>query len=311
MNGPYDKSITTVFDILGTYFVDIFYNDIYNKSRSIFESGRANSVTEAYKTMSMSYINILSSNTTIYKGIVASLFEYFKKQYSNPGMSFVAFEDKIILSFFPAEYKSTLTDNNKDSLLREIIVNGLGDFIKFLLSPENVVRIIDNHRNSDNVRILQDRFVSIFSAHRESYFMKIVNKLRGGKQTNGTEVSSAVYEDLKQKLVEEVRKRVAIERELGRARRIIEQLTAQIDSLQSRAATVQAAPAREVYTAPVIREVPAPAREVKPSPPEVKPPVREASPPVLLEEGPPAVEEVEVSSEELIEIAPIDGDPEW
>jgi hypothetical protein len=299
MNGPYDRSITVVFDILGTYFVDVFYNDIYNKSRTIFEAGRANSVTEAYKTMSMGYINILSSNTVIYKKIVASLFEYFKKQYSNPGMSFVTFEDKIILSFFPPEYKSTLTDNNKDSLLREIVVNGLGDFVKFLLSPENVARVIDNHRNSENVRILQDKFVSIFSAHREGYFMKIVNKLRGGR-TNGMEVSAEVYEDLKQKLVDEVRKRVAAERGLARANATIAQLTARLSSFDN-------PPQHAVQsTTPLVEPMLKGAVPVREKPP-ASPPPRPPQPPVVQV----TEEREESSSEEFVPISPIDADLEW
>ncbi len=293
------KSITTTFDTLGTFFVDIFYNDIYNKSRSVFESARAASITEAYKHMSMSYINILSSNVAIYKQIITALFEYFKKHYSNPGMSFAAFIDRIILAFFPPEYKNTLSDNNKDTLLREVVVNGLTEFIKFLLSPDILSRVIDDHKNCNNVKILQDRFVTIFSAHRESYYSRIVEKLRGGNDAN--KVPATIYEDLKQKMVDEVRKRVAVERELNNARKLIQQLTDQIDIL--RQATVVSRPgvrpikASEPSTLPIKIE---PALAKTPYQFAMEP---EPEPYEILEFPTPASDD-----DTLLELAPIDQD---
>ena len=52
----YDQSTLSKFDIIGSYFVNLYYNEFYIKSKNLKFDNAYNSTTEAYKNVLSSYL---------------------------------------------------------------------------------------------------------------------------------------------------------------------------------------------------------------------------------------------------------------
>ncbi|SIP85906.1 Hypothetical protein PACV_191 [Pacmanvirus A23] len=227
----YDAKVISVFDTVGSFFVDVFYNSHYLFARDLVKSGRANSITDAYRGTIINYMSGIAQRPDLYMSVVKKLHEFYQKVSGFGAILFSEFEDKVLSQFIPLEYYRDFTERHKDNTLHEIIVKTVNQFSEVVIEHGIFKKIIDDHLNSTNVTILQDKIVDIFIIQREDYYAKFAQEI---SKSNGTDkVSKQVVEKLKSAFVDEKKKRCEAEADRDRAVNMISQLVKKIEQLTS------------------------------------------------------------------------------
>lgn len=233
----YDDKVIAIFDNIGSFFVDTFYNGLYLKARDLVKTGRAGSITDAYRANVINYMKGIEQRPDLYISVVKKLHEYYQKSSGFGAVVFSEFEDKVLSQFIPREYYRDFTEKHKDSTLHEIIVRTVSDLGEIILQKDLLKRVIDDHMNSANVQILQDKMMDVLITQREDYYGRFVQEIN---KTNGNDkVSKKVLDKLKAAFVEETKTRVDVETERDRAVSIISQLMKKIAQLESEVAKLK------------------------------------------------------------------------
>lgn len=194
------------FEIISAYYVDIFYNHLYNEAKKFKVSGAVSSVTEGYKHALNAFLKGLN-NPKLYKKSIAGLHHY----YITIGFASISYSkciDRITTDFVPIDYFNSLTFTQKIGVFRLIINQSVKNFIKKIVD-EHMVKIIDYHVDKDNVRLLQDDFIDCLIIEREGFYQRFiatqtktnknetVNRLLAEKMQN--EIKKLVKEKYEQK----------------------------------------------------------------------------------------------------------------
>lgn len=232
----YDKRILVTFDVIGSYFVDVFYNALFLKAKDALKNSRAKSLTDAYRNNVTTFMRGIAENAKVYVELITKLHEYYTRNAGYHTNTLSEFEDRILSQFIPAEYYGDLTTQNKETAFHDIIVKAVNQLGEIVLEPRMLGRVIDDHQNSNNVLALQDALVDVFVTQREEYYSKFVDEI---SKTNGNStVSKAAFKKLKTAFTDEMSKRIKAETDRDRAismlqgsmKKISEQ-TAEIDRL--------------------------------------------------------------------------------
>lgn len=230
----YDTKAIALFDTIGSYFVDVYYNSHFLLARDAVREGRAVSITDAYRANVLNYMIGISKRDDLYKTVVRGLHEFYQKNSGFGSVVLSEFQDRILSQFIPPEYYYDFTEKHKDRILRELIIQTANDFGEVVTSKTQLARIVDDHQNKRNVTMLQDRIVDIFIIQRENYYSKFVKAI---SNTNGnTKISKDVVDKLKGAYVAEKKKNCDLEADKQRALNIIAQLMDRIDDYETKIA---------------------------------------------------------------------------
>jgi hypothetical protein len=222
----YDQKIITQFDIVGSFFVDTFYNDLYLKAKDAFAKGRAQSLTDAYRGYITQYVKTISAVTEAYMKVVKNLHEYYQKSMSYPS-TLSDFIDSMVSKFIPPLYYRDFTPNNKDRTLHEIIIKTTNLLGTSVTTTDMMQRIIDDHRNPGNVNMLQDMILDIFLMQREEYYSKFTKEI----VNENDKVPMDVYNKMKSALKDEMKKRTDCEIERDKLIGIVNKLLTKCNEL--------------------------------------------------------------------------------
>lgn len=227
----YDRSTISVFDVIGSFFVDVFYNGHYLLSREMVKSGCAQSITDAYRSTIINYMSGITTRKDLYMKVVKELHKYYQKS-SGAGITvFSEFENRILMQFIPPEFYRDFTEKHKDNTLHEIIVKTTNEFGNIILCREIFGKIIDDHKNTANVSYLQDRIVDIFIYQREDYYARFAEEI-SKKNTGGGKISKKLFDQLKKEFVNEKKRRCEAESDRDRAVGMISGLMKKISQIE-------------------------------------------------------------------------------
>jgi hypothetical protein len=180
----YSVKTNETYEILSAYYVDIFYNHLYTEAKKLKAQSSVSSITEGYKHTLNAFLKGLN-NPKLYKKSLVGIHHYF----INIGLASITFSrcvDKITSEFIPTDYFMSLTSTQKMGVLRMVINQSIKQFIKKIVD-EHMVKIIDNHTDSDNVRILQDVLIDCFIMEREGMYQRFIasqTTTNGGSSVN-------------------------------------------------------------------------------------------------------------------------------
>jgi hypothetical protein len=159
------------FEIISSYYVDIFYNHLYAEAKKYKAHGTVASITEGFKHTLNAFLRSLD-NPKLYKKSIVGLHHY----YISIGFGSISFAkciDKLTHEFVPTDYYESLTSTQKMGVLRMVINQVIKDFIRKIVD-EHMSKIIDFHTEAENVRILQDEFINILIIAREGMYQRFV-----------------------------------------------------------------------------------------------------------------------------------------
>ncbi len=226
----YESKAIGLFDTIGSYFVDMMYNNHYLISRDLVRRGLASNITDAYRSTITNYING-SDRDDLFKITVHKLHEYYQRNSGFGTIILSDFQDRILSQFIPVEYYRDFTDRHKDLILKEIIVRTVKDFGNIVLT-RYLPLVIDNHLNKDNVTHLQDHIVDIFILQREEYYTRFAKEI--SKRNPGDTVDRDMLDKLKTAYMDEKRKCCELAADKERASSIVGQLIDKIRVLEAK-----------------------------------------------------------------------------
>jgi len=167
----YSKRALSTFEIIGACIVDIYYNEFYDKAKMYWQSPRYNfdSITEAYKHIIKTYI-LSFRNPKDYKQTVLRIHKYY---YTTTKFQTISFSDcinNIVKHFLPEDFFESANNQERDAVLRLVLVNSVKQFSNDVLCSTILNSIIDDHSQLGLIRKMQDKMVQALMFEREKMF---------------------------------------------------------------------------------------------------------------------------------------------
>lgn len=169
----YTQSTLSKFDIIGSYFVNLYYNEFYTKANTLRINGTYTNVTEAYKHILGSYLDWIK-RPEFFKQIVKGIHAYCISTTKYTTMSHKECIDFMISEFIPQKLWNSIRENQKNKLFHESLNNSITIFTSSIIT-DHLVMIIDNHSLPENITILQDLFLKIILLEKDKVYSKFLN----------------------------------------------------------------------------------------------------------------------------------------
>lgn len=176
----YQKKTIDCFEVLGAYFVDIFYNHLFIEGKKLRTNKSVSSITEGYKHALNAFLQGIE-NPKSYKKILVGIHSFFiSSGFTN--MSFSECIERVTEEFIPKDYYESVSKQQKISILKLVICQSNKTFVEKLV--KNFLRlVIDTHSDSDNIRVLQDAFIDILMLERENIYHRFVTTTKTTPQS--------------------------------------------------------------------------------------------------------------------------------
>jgi hypothetical protein len=178
----YDKRTISIFEVLGSYFVDLYFNHIYASSKLNIINSNGNSITDEYKAQVQAYMTNVKGDHSCYTDTINKLYNYYKNTTSYKTITFNTFIDHIVFEIIPVDYFESCTTKEKDEMLGNAIydlISGLGVYVT---SIDILPKIIDHHDQPEyTVRLIQDYAVTLLLTKRDfihNQFIKNSNNVK-------------------------------------------------------------------------------------------------------------------------------------
>lgn len=211
----HNPRLMSTYEILGSYFVDIFYNVIYHSARQ--RAGPEYSLTDEYCRQVQVYITAVKTSRDDFRKTLNGLYHYYQTETRyGSGLSFHEFVEKIVPNFVPEEYYANFATEHKDDMLGKIIVDLIASLGAFATSPEILPKIIDLHDKEPalTIRRMQDRAISYLHGVRTEIHNRFLCKIGQAKET----VSIECVDELRKEIKSQVRQKCQLKADLENAR---------------------------------------------------------------------------------------------
>lgn len=219
----YDPKILSTFNIIGSYFVDYYYNQLYHSSRRIHEKHARSSLTDEYKRAVQVFYEECNRNKNQYTLVITRLHEYYKSTTKFSTILLQDFTSKILSHFLPDEHYSVMNSQEKSYFLKKIIVNIIRDFTIYVSQIDTLLQVIDDHSNRQNVQIWMNHIVDIQIRVRENLWHNFISQ--GKAQTVNIDLFNRMQDD-RNKLWDVLQVKVAeieqLKHDIANARKIVE-----------------------------------------------------------------------------------------
>jgi hypothetical protein len=181
----YSSTTISTFQIVGAYFVDVYYNHLYTEAIKFKTDGKAASKTEGYRHATFAFLSALDNKAKGYRPenynkLLQGIYEYFVFWTNFTSLTVSECIDKMVREFVPADYFASLVKEQKRNILRQILIESIREFTKIVIG-EFLGAIIDNHDETANVEALKEKMVDVFIMQRETMFHKFIDCRSGGK----------------------------------------------------------------------------------------------------------------------------------
>lgn len=195
----YSQQTLDTFEIVAAYYVDIYYNYLYREAKKLKSAGKVASVTEGYKHALSAFIQSLS-NPKLYKKSIIGIHNYFIS-IGFTSLSFGSCVDRIICEFVPDDFIGLFSSTRKRSILKTVISNIIKSFTRKIVNS-HMVKIIDHHKNTDNVRILQDDLIDCLIVEREAQYQKYIYNRASKSESFDQNLADKIQTDNKKLIAE-------------------------------------------------------------------------------------------------------------
>ncbi len=174
----YSRETISRYSIIGSYFIHQIYNTIYSKAKKEWHNNRnKESLTYLYEKYLDNYSLLMKKDRDCRKKEFDGLFKYYISHTGFKSWTFTIFLNEITKEFFIVESENALTTPQKHEIFTKTMTNSLQSFIS-KLKHTYLGMIVDEHKNRENIKILQDEFIDCLIYRREEWSDKIENSGR-------------------------------------------------------------------------------------------------------------------------------------
>jgi hypothetical protein len=257
------------FEIVGSYFVNLTYNDFHQKSLDLklttMSQGQA-SATEIYKSILSGYCDF-TKKPEFFKQTLRGIHTYTISTTNLSTMTHKECVDWVVAELVPAKLLASFRENQKNQLFHEFIALCVRKFMSTIVK-QYLSTVFDFRDQPSNVTILQNEFLDIICMEKERSFAKFIDP---------TESSTVPASSYKQKISELAKAKQEIASQAAVITRLktfakttahqLRQCQLELDALKKSAKKKEALPPTPTPPAPKPSPTPAPAPPPTPAPP--------------------------------------------
>lgn len=176
--------IAQTFEIIGSYFCDIYYNHLYlaakskkknNDTANPTKSHLSQSITDEYKQAVVAFGYAIKKDKGHYSKAVTGMYRFYQTYSKFSAMTLNQFIDMLLGIFVPEDYYNQLDSRNRDQLLVKIVIALIDSLCIFVTRPDILPLIIDKHGNTANITMLQDHAIETLINERDKIFSMFVS----------------------------------------------------------------------------------------------------------------------------------------
>lgn len=226
-----------IFDTVGSYFIDTFYNVLYLSACERVRLGDASSIIIEYRKTIDRYLNGIQ-RPELYNKALHNLSIYYAK-YSDkntyqvdPTNNFIA---EFSRCFVPVEYYRDLDVARKRSIVSDVLIAVIHELGIFIGNAPFFVAAIDHHQDATNITELQEFMVSALETQQAKYGAKFVAVSTRPNHFINAEQADELMNQLreKQQLIS------ALQIERSQASMVIEGLMARLSTAEQQLNTLE------------------------------------------------------------------------
>lgn len=205
----------SIFEILAAHFVNITYSKLHSRAISLKEEQKVSSITEGYigciKKYEKIFNNYDKSDSHFYNNSILEVYQYHIKVTRNNLLALDDYISMIVAQFVPEQFQDGLNRKQKYILLHDVLSKTISHFISSILSEKMLKIIIDDYKNSNNARMLQDVFVDILTMQRKRLFLRFY------KKSDPHSTNNEMMDLLKQKVIDLVKNNAHLKADLQKS----------------------------------------------------------------------------------------------
>lgn len=198
----YGDCTITRFDIVGSFFVYLFYNELFKKSKELKNQTTSKSTTDTYKELLVAYSEFTNSNE-FFKQAVKGIHNYVVTNTNQIDMTHKECIDFIVGEFVPNGIFTSMRDVHKNKLLHEALSSVVKQFISKVISK--YLRVIIDVRDSSNIVILQNEFLDIICIEKDKVYSKFISNNK-----KSDTISVDIYKKKLAEIKQEYEKRISM-----------------------------------------------------------------------------------------------------
>jgi hypothetical protein len=230
-----DPRLVSTMQVVGSYFVDTFFNVIYNSARQSAKA--AGSVTSEYTKSLNTYVVGVKTDARCYGEVIRDVHQRFVTTTRHSSLTFADFVDRIVSAYVPESYHKALNNEDKDELLSSIVCDLVSGLAVYCTTADLLSRIIDYHdeQHQVTIRMMQEQAVDIqLMKHTEMHnsFLQKIGQAR-------SVVPMDIVADMKKALRRLVREKTEIEAENSDLTDQVERLRGKVREGRAREAKFQ------------------------------------------------------------------------
>lgn len=168
----YGNNTITRFDIVGSFFVNLFYNEFYKKSNNIKQQRLDKSTTDIYVELLSSYSDF-TDREEFFKQAVNGIHAYVISNTNQIDMTHKECIDFIVKEFIPDNIFNNLRENQKAKIFHDSIKTTVKIFISKIVS-RYIKLVIDNRHSPESSTILQNEFLDIICIEKDKIYGKFI-----------------------------------------------------------------------------------------------------------------------------------------
>lgn len=226
----YPPEVTNVMEVVGSYIINLYYNNFYTIAKQKHEQMHYDSVTDAYRDVIKSFLMSMDESEFIGQFITE-----LKKWYSTwRQMNYIDHElivNNIVSVYVPTDYFNSFTNKAKDQLFVFIFKEAMKRMAVDIFKIENLRKVCDEHykNKSNNILYFQDNLLSIMIDIRCILFKRFHDSVvNNGKTDNRT----ILIDTLKEEVFKLTQENYKIKGHLSKFKALLTHKMNQISNLQ-------------------------------------------------------------------------------
>lgn len=169
----YGNNTITRFDIVGSFFVNLFYNEFFKKANSIKQQSLDKSTTEIFKELIVAYSDF-TKREEFFKQAVKGIHAYIVSNTNQIDMTHKECIDFIVKEFIPQNIFESLRENQKAKIFHDAIANVVRQFISTIIS-KYIKMVIDYRSSPESSTILQNEFLDIICLEKDKVYGRFLS----------------------------------------------------------------------------------------------------------------------------------------
>ncbi len=177
----YSDTTISVYNIISSYFVHIYYNTLYQTAVSLKVKGVVPNITLGYRDRIMTFVNVIDSKCKKYykkenyTGILNNLRKEFETWTNCDTLTMTECINKIVKEVVPEDFYDSIGKDQRRNILSIVLIGALRNFNNHVTN-QYMKMIIDNHDDTDNITALTEKFVDCLIEERQKLYTQFINK---------------------------------------------------------------------------------------------------------------------------------------